>query len=399
MSVKVNLPSIFDVSPLETGGVEAREGFFFQDHVAASYCLRMLETSEIQQVWCEAQDDITLIRDGASGVWVEFVQVKSNELDQLWSIALLCRKKKTSGSSSSQPSASPVEKLSILEKSLSNDRIIEDSVFRIVTSRDVKEELSILKLELGHPERDPAGTLFSQLKNSMPVSVTGLVSDRGRNYEDWLKSVVWEVLGNVSNLQDRNHVLLDRLMESESHYLSPDQRVRVYDKLLVWVQNAALAHPTQNRSEKRIARDDLVRWINLVAQEVLHPASAGKTDALKHKMLQAGLPSSAVESAVEQRRSYLTKYRSRAFLDLSTMNLAADEVRSKLVRLTSKLNSGKLVVSGVDFHDLCLEELENLGLYFNASHASNKPVPTSFLDGCMYDMTNRCLHKFTRETA
>src|SRR4051794_25192694 len=73
MSVEATLPSIFDVAPLETGGVEARAGLVFQDHVAARYCLLMLESDDLKQVWCEAQDDITLIREDSSDVLVEFV--------------------------------------------------------------------------------------------------------------------------------------------------------------------------------------------------------------------------------------------------------------------------------------------------------------------------------------
>jgi hypothetical protein len=81
--------SIHLLPPLETGGVEAREGFDFQDHVAAGFCIHMLKTVTLRQVWCENQDDITLIWQGQASEEAEFVQVKSNEPDQLWSIAML----------------------------------------------------------------------------------------------------------------------------------------------------------------------------------------------------------------------------------------------------------------------------------------------------------------------
>lgn len=77
-------PSIHDAPPTEFGGVSARQGFAYQDHVAAGFCLEMLLDEKIEQVWCEVFDDVTLFL-GIDGVQeVEFVQVKSNELNQLW---------------------------------------------------------------------------------------------------------------------------------------------------------------------------------------------------------------------------------------------------------------------------------------------------------------------------
>ncbi len=83
--------SIYDLPPLETGGVENRKGIAFQDHVALSFCLRMLGDVDLVEVWCETQDDITLMwRVQGKGLVAEFVQAKSNELDKLWSISDLC---------------------------------------------------------------------------------------------------------------------------------------------------------------------------------------------------------------------------------------------------------------------------------------------------------------------
>ena len=53
--------SIHDLPPLETGGIVARKGFSFQDHVAVGFILEMYENENLEQVWCETQDDITLI--------------------------------------------------------------------------------------------------------------------------------------------------------------------------------------------------------------------------------------------------------------------------------------------------------------------------------------------------
>jgi hypothetical protein len=86
--------SIHALAPLESGGTIARRGFAVQDHVAAGLCLDMLADPTLAQVWCESQDDITLVWLAGIAEEIEFVQVKSNELDQLWTIAKLMEKEK-----------------------------------------------------------------------------------------------------------------------------------------------------------------------------------------------------------------------------------------------------------------------------------------------------------------
>src|SRR5687768_9776176 len=85
-------PSYRDLDPLEEGGPVARRGFAYQDHVAAGKCLDMLLDGGPTEVWCEAEDDIVLVWMIQCEEWFEFVQVKSNELDQLWTVAKLCEK-------------------------------------------------------------------------------------------------------------------------------------------------------------------------------------------------------------------------------------------------------------------------------------------------------------------
>ena len=79
MSTSRPIPSIHAI-PIETvGGTPARRGFNLQDHVAASFCIRMMLDDQLKEVWCEAVDDITLIWQRGLGEEVEFLQVKSEE--------------------------------------------------------------------------------------------------------------------------------------------------------------------------------------------------------------------------------------------------------------------------------------------------------------------------------
>src|SRR5215207_4590576 len=79
--------SIHDLEPLEAGGPIARQGFAFQDHVAAQFCLLMTKDPELSEVWCETVDDIVLIWGSPPNQIVEFIQVKANDLNQYWTMA------------------------------------------------------------------------------------------------------------------------------------------------------------------------------------------------------------------------------------------------------------------------------------------------------------------------
>jgi hypothetical protein len=92
MSETPQQPSSIHALALPTvGGTPARTGFNLQDHVAATYCVRMVLEQGIKEIWCEAHDDITVLWDASAGEEVEFVQVKNEDPDQLWSFALLCQ--------------------------------------------------------------------------------------------------------------------------------------------------------------------------------------------------------------------------------------------------------------------------------------------------------------------
>lgn len=88
------MPSIFTISPLEEGGPIARGGFNYQDHIAGAFCLEMLRDPNLRAVWCETQDDLLLDKMVNGQLSVEFIQVKSDTLNQLWSIAKVCEREK-----------------------------------------------------------------------------------------------------------------------------------------------------------------------------------------------------------------------------------------------------------------------------------------------------------------
>ena len=172
-----DLFSIHELPPVETGGIIARKGFSFQDHVAVSFLLDMYENEELEQVWCETQDDITLIWSKNSNHCVEFIQAKSSNLNQLWSVAELCKqgKKDIKGAIKTSPS--------ILERSLQYDRCKESCCFRIITSIGPNKELSLLKMPIKSYQRIHNSEKLDILKKKIKNQVC---NDTWRK-QDWFQ--------------------------------------------------------------------------------------------------------------------------------------------------------------------------------------------------------------------
>ena len=76
------------------------------------------------------------------------------------------------------------------------------------------------------------------------------------------------------------------------------------------------------------------------------------------------------------------------------MSLLGDEVSAVLQGLRAKLDSGEIADNGMLFHAECLKAIEQL----QSRHMDLRP-PLSVLQGCMYDIADRCVHRFRRASA
>jgi len=310
--------SVHELPPLESGGVIARKGFNFQDHRAAGYCLEMVSTQHLSQVWCEAQDDITLIWliDGLEEV--EFVQVKSNELNQLWSLAKLYARK------DGKPGTS------ILERSFAYDRCVEPCCFRIVTAYPVNAELDGLKLPLNHPHRLAKFDVLRQLSDKLDAHLPGYTSPNGNTLPFWVAKVRWEVVDSESSLRVKNLLSLDRLLDAKGVYVLTSQQESMYEDLLSWVKDAAAADPLLDLGAKKITQAEMINWLDeriVRATTVPSAVVGGKT--LRAKMVKAGLSVEVVEGAREQRMHYMTEVLHPKFLDTSKRTLVEMEVAAR----------------------------------------------------------------------
>lgn len=379
--------SIHALPPLERGGVVARHGFDVQDHVAAGFVLSMLELPELLQVWCETHDDITLIWQGQCGEEIEFVQVKSNELDQLWSVSKLCDREKKDKSAKAGTS--------IFERSLANDRCSEPCRFRLVTCRPVQSDLYVLTLPHSSPDRATKQSDFDALSNDIQTRTNGFLSHNGNGPAYWLNRLLWDVRHSIENVTNANLDKLRRLVESQGGYLFSDQLDDLYATILTMVRSASVADWGVDPSQKKFTNHAVKDWFGKELARRMHSIPATGGTALKGKMEQAGILASEVESSLETRRHYLAERLRPQYLSLTEREHVEGEVAATLHALRAQLDAGEIADSGVAFHSKCITALQDL----QRNLPTSRPVPLVFLIGCMYSIADRCTHRFRRASA
>jgi hypothetical protein len=230
------LPSIHDLPPLDQGGPVARAGFLYQDHVGARFCIEMLRNAKLAQVWCETLDDITLIWDDGGKQSVEFVQVKSNELAQMWSIALLCEDGKAS----------------IVARSLAQHRCHEPCLFRIATRVGVNTELRVLLLARDHADRCIGHGPIRLLHKQVEGHLKEFQSVGGWSASAWVGHTLWDIAESESAIEHSNLLELERWLEEIGEPLFSDERADLYARILTRVYKAS-ALSYQKAAQKKLA--------------------------------------------------------------------------------------------------------------------------------------------------
>jgi len=375
------LPSYRDVSPLESGGIIARSGFEFQDHVAVGYCIDMLQSTTLTEVWCESLDDITLIRNSGKYEEFEFVQAKSNEFNHFWSVAGLCKRDKRGKTS--------IVGSSILEKSLAYERGAERCCFRMVTCLPVNGELKVLTLPLSSPLRTSPTDEFTKLCKQITEKIPDYKSRNGSDTSSWLSRAVWEICHSSEALENANLLKLRRIGSDLGMFLAEDQWDELYKKILRRVQDAGRAKWEVDPEAKKLKQDGFLNWVKNLVSEAQHPGVGGKGEQLREKMERSGIPPDSIETAQEQRRSYRKRTLSQGYMDLSRRQEIEMDTHAYLHQLKSQLDAGQLSDTGVEFHSRCLNCLNDVRRH-------EGEVSLSFLQGYMYHLADRCLHRFTR---
>jgi hypothetical protein len=373
--------SVRDQKPLETGGTVARKGFIYQDHVACGFCLVLALDPNLKEVWCETQDDITLIWACGQAESVEFVQVKSNELEKLWSVAELCKRE--------GPAIAKRPGTSILEKSLANDRNKEASLFRIVTLRSVNNDLKALTYPKDSPARTQGANGLDIVHAQVEERLPKCCSPKNNGSEYWLRNMLWEVKESEGAVKNSNLIALRTFAETIGSLLVTDQLEELYQQLLRKAQDAACADWKVDPGRKKFIKKAFCDWLKKTIENIMHPAALRTGKKMREKMEAAGLPADYIRSAHAARRAYRKFLLHPAYQKTADLSLIESEVVSKLHQLRSQLDAGVISDPGIQFHARCLSALEEI------RSKSASEIPLFFFQGCMYSITDRCLHRFT----
>ena len=375
--------SYHSLPPLERGGVDARIGFEFQDHVAVGMLIEMLENADLLEVWCETHDDITLIWQEAVRQKFEFVQVKALSLNQLWSVAKLTERKRKDKNN--------VTGSSILERSLANDRGTEPSQFRIVTTLPPNDDLSFLEGRIGSPDRNSRLSEAADLVADLEKRIDGFVSKNGNGVRYWLEKTSWDVRQSDDSTANSNKLKLNRVSTNRGYHLFPDQLDEVYAAFLALARSAAVAVWGNAPDEKKISKTKLENWLDSQLMTRLHPAPTAGTK-LENKLQRAGITQGDITACFESRQQYLAERYSPKYLTHSDIQLVEGEVGARLHTLRAQLDAGILEDDGHKFHYECLTAMDQL-------QEQLPDTPLAILQGCMYNITDRCVHRFRRPTA
>lgn len=385
MSALPQSPSIHGLPPLERGGVEARQGFEFQDHVAASFLVELLENPALLEVWCETHDDITLLRLQCGQQEVEFVQVKDLSLNQLWSVAKLTER--------DRKDKHAVSGTSILERSLENDRCCEPCRFRLVTSLPPNAELAFLKLNFDAPDRLAEKTNIASVADDLDRRMNYYRNKNGHGADYWLKNTLWDVHQSVETLTSLNKLRLHEVVAKNGVILFPDQLDELYSVILTLARDAALADWGASPAKKKICRTNLLAWLTSYLEARRQPPPVAGTN-LEGKLNRAGLQPGDIAACMDSRHRYLAERYSPKYLTFSDLTYLEGEVGAVLHGLRARLDAGEIPDDGIGFHAACLKAVEKL-----RETGLGSQTPLSLVYGCMYNIADRCVHRFRRASA
>lgn len=362
--------SIFDLVPLEQGGPIAREGFLYQDHIAAKFCIEMLKGPALEQVWCEALDDITLIYRVDGNLLVEFVQVKAADLSQMWSVARICSGKQDS----------------LIARSLAHHRCAEPCRFRIVSRIGVQSELKVLTSHATAVERSLGSPSTCALHRDVGKRLNGVHSPAGWSPSNWLAHTCWDVAESEEAVQHANLLCLESWLEEMGEPLFSDQRIELYNRILTRiVKVSALSH--HRHEQKKLKRGEFRDWVLTEVQRARGqmPTKAGSN--LTRKMSLAQIPTSAIANALSLRIACRRRMLDLKYQQEEDHKSAELELTAALNQLVAQLDAGFIQKNGPTFHATCLEAVASIREKYG-------DVELSFLQGCMYSMTDRCRHRY-----
>jgi Cap4 dsDNA endonuclease len=373
--------SIHSLLPFESGGRSARQGFAYQDHIGASFCIDLLGNTTINEIWFENLDDLTLIHNKNDSTIVEFVQVKATHPTSRWSFANLTFKDSGSGQS-------------IFEKSFNQCRCVEPIKIRIVTCYDVNDELNILTHYLDSPIRlnktDKINILEKQFIKKFGES---FCSPNGLTIREWIDCCYWDKRpDSVEALESSNKIALETSLKAKNIVLQPEYRNELYEQILNQVMGASTTDIKKYPNCFRLTKDGFQKWLDERIADFQFKNRG--LNALESKMIDAGFDNEEIETAKELRWAYRETSFNNDFCEPSDLKLMENEILARVQSLKTQRYKNAITLDGVSFHNLCLENIDDV---LQSNRLRTKDIPEHLGYGYLYEITDRCLIRFVKK--
>ena len=249
----------------DSGGPGALKGFTFQNFAAAYYVLSMLRDKSLKSVRCEVVDDIDLVFDNR----IEYVQVKTTDSDTKWSITEFAESSTKTVPKTGQQKKDQIvsNEDSILHKSMACDKATLPGHFRILTTRDVKKELLLLKIDL-ETRKTKAGkdkllaSLQRKIKFKKSRKATEFKTPNGNDVEYWLNHAEWTVIPTSIQLELACTNMILQSAQDQGIYLNANNDdKRILSSLLTTLtKKSATSRVLHSASDKSYHRVEFIKW-------------------------------------------------------------------------------------------------------------------------------------------
>ncbi|RYF32836.1 MAG: hypothetical protein EOO38_30600 [Cytophagaceae bacterium] len=200
-----------------------------------------------------------------------------------------------------------------------------------------------------------------------------------------MDNVVFDARHSAEALANQNTISLIQHLDAISVKLAIDQTRAVYDRILSLVNKAGLASSASGGSAKKISRSLIAEKIQEYASESARPSAGGPGSTMLRKMQDAGLAQTSIASANEARYRYRSTVLQSSYMAPFDRSEAEACASAELQHLVAQMDAGR-IEGGLAFHLKCLDELKELSATGKGSF--------DFLQGYMYSLTDRCLHRF-----
>jgi hypothetical protein len=174
--------------------------------------------------------------------------------------------------------------------------------------------------------------------------------------------------------------------------LLPEQAETIEGELRSWAYDAGRAFWIPDKAKKIISRDQVVSWWNARLISIADGASSISGGKLREKMDEAQLSEDQIRMALELRREYALLVRTPRYMTENNVPTLQRRVKSELASLRAKQIAGQLASDGAIFHSICIQNMDGI----SQSLSNQTEDQSAFLKGCMYDIADRCLHRFVR---